>query len=150
MVTVGGAEFDGNFEIGHGGISFTSEAIEGGEGVVDVIGLGSEFAGLIEAFAGFVPTAQIHHRHAALIMFFRRFGILLGAGLHALFGDAEMGACAVSKFLAGPLKHLFEFLFGTLEFLLVEEGHGLFIDFHLGLHKRINHLDTATLRGVNR
>ncbi len=82
-------------------------------------------------------------------MFFWRFGILLGARLHALFGDAKMGARAVSKFLAGPRKHLFEFLFGTLKFLLVKEGHGLFIDFHLRLHERINHFDTATLRGVN-
>ncbi len=149
MVTVGGAEFDGYLEIGHGGIGFASEAIEGGQSVVNVIGLGSEFAGFVETFAGFVPTAQIHHGHAALIMLFGRFGILLGEGLHALFSDAEMGARAVSEFLAGALKDLFEFLFGTLKFLLVKESHGLFIDFHLGLHARVNHLDATTLRSLD-
>jgi hypothetical protein len=58
-----------------------------------------------------------------------------------------MGARAIGKFLAGPLEDLFQLLFGTLEFLLVEESHGLFVDFHLGLHARVNHLDATTLRG---
>src|SRR5208283_5946080 len=100
------------------------EAVERGQSVVNVIGLGSKLARLVEAFAGFVPAAKIHHGDTALVVLFGRFGILLGEGLHALFGDAKMCASAIGEFLAGSLEHLFEFLFGTLEFLLVEESHG--------------------------
>ena len=147
MVTISGAEGDGDFEIGHGGIGFACEAIESGESVVDVIGLRCEFAGSFEAFASFIPAAKIHHGHAALIMFFGRLGILIVGRLHALFGNAQMGASAVGKFFAGADENLLEFLLGPLKFLLVEEGHGLFVDLHLSLNERINHFDTTALRG---
>src|SRR5690348_16287493 len=74
MVTIGGAKLDGDFQIGEGGIGFAGKAVQGGKGVDNVIGLGSLFARLIEAFARFVPAAEIHHGHAALVM------VLGGAG----------------------------------------------------------------------
>jgi hypothetical protein len=147
VITIRRAEIDGDFEIGHGGIGFAGEAIERGESVVDMIGLGRELAGFFKAFASFIPAAKIHHGHAALIMFVGRLWILIVGRLHTLFGDAQMGAGAVGEFFTGADENLLEFLFGTLEFLLVEEGHGLFVDLHLSLNERINHFDTTALRG---
>ena len=150
VIAVGGAKLDGDFEIGQGGIGFAGKAIESGEGVMNVIGFGSEFAGSLKALARFVPAAEIHHGDASLVMIFRRLEILVGGGFHALFSDAEMRARAISEFPAGASDDLLEFLFGTLKFLLVEEGHGLFVDFHLRLDHRIDHFDAATLGGRGR
>jgi len=142
---IGGAKVNGDLEIGHGGIGLTGEAIESGESVVDVIGLGGEFAGPVEAFAGFIPAAKVHHGDAALVMVFGGLGILIHGRLEALFDDAEMHAGAIGELTAGTGKDLFELLLGALELLLMEEGHGLFVEFHLGLDVRINHFDTAAL-----
>jgi hypothetical protein len=86
--TVGGAKINGNFEIGERGIGFAGKAIEGGERVVDMVSLGGELAGFFEAFAGFIPTAEIHHGDATLVVIFGGLGILFRTRLHTLFGDA--------------------------------------------------------------
>ena len=106
--------------VGHRGIGFAGQAIEGGEGVVNVIGLWRQFASFLQTFACLVPAAEIHHADAALIVVLRRFRALVGGGLHALFHNAHMYAGAVDKFLAGAFQNLFQFLLGTLEFVLVK------------------------------
>jgi len=53
---------------------------------------------------------------------------------------------AVGKLFAWPLENLFQFLFGALKLLLVEQAHGLFIEFHLRLHAGVNHFHTTPLR----
>ena len=147
MVTVGGPKIDRDLEIGESGVGFAGEAVEGGKSVVNVIGFRGKFAGFLETFAGFVPATEIHHGYTALIMILGRFGILVSSGLHALFGDAEMGAGAVGQFPAGTGNDLFEFLFGALELLLVKQSHRFFVEFHLGLDQRVDQFDTTALRG---
>jgi len=150
MKTVGGAESDGDFEVRHGGIGLAREAIEGREGVVDMVGLGRKLAGFFEAFAGLVPTAEVHHGDATLVMLFGRLGILLGGGFHALLDDAQMSTRAVRKLLARTLEDLFELLLGALELLLVEQAHRVFVKFHLRLDAGIDEFDAAALRGRGR
>ena len=74
---------------------------------MDMIGFGSQFAGLLETLPSLVPSAQIHHGHAALIMILGSFGILIGKRFHALLSDAKMRARTVCKFLAGTRDDLF-------------------------------------------
>src|SRR4030095_6708738 len=138
VIAIGSAEIDGNFQIREGGVGFTGEAIERSEGVHDVIGFGSEFARAIQTLASVIPAAEIHHGDTALIMLVGSTRILLLRRLHALFGDANVHARAVRKFLAGALDDFFEFLLGALEFLLMKETESFVIDLHLRLNPRVD------------
>src|SRR6266478_9228149 len=115
------AQLDGDLQIGERGIGLAGEAIESGQRVVNVVGLGRGFAGLVETFAGIVPSADVHHRHAALIMFFGGTRILLMGRLHALLGAGK--------------------------FLLMEERQSFIVRLELRLDERVNQLDTSTLGG---
>jgi hypothetical protein len=66
-----------------------------------------------------------------------------------LFRDFDVHAGAVGEFLAGALDHFFQFLFGTLKFLLMEKAERLVVNLHLRLNTWINHLYSATLRRVD-
>ena len=143
--TVCRPEFDGNFEVGHGGISFAGKAIKGRKRVVHVICLGRKLARLLEAFARFVPAAQVHHGHATLIVILGRFGVVLRGWLHALLNNAQMGARAICEFFARTFENLFQLLLRTLEFLLMEKTHSLFIQLHLCLNAWIDQFNAATL-----
>src|ERR1700722_14558681 len=57
-------ELNGYFQIGHGGVRFAGQAVESGEGVMNVIGFGCGAPGFIEAFAGIIPAAHVHHGDA--------------------------------------------------------------------------------------
>jgi hypothetical protein len=150
VITVGGAKLNGYFQIGHGRVGFAGETIQGRERVVNVVQLGSKLARLLETLPRLVPAAQVHHGNTALVMIFRRFWILLGGRFHSLFNNAQVHAGAICKFLTGALEDLFEFLLGALKLLLMKEGHGLLVDFHLCLHSGVHHFDTATLRHGSR
>ena len=150
MITVGGFEVDGHFQVSHRRVGFTGQAIESGESIVDVVEFRSQLARLLQAFTRFIPTAEIHHGDTTLIVFLGGSGILLGGRLHALFRNADVSASAVSKLFAGTLQNPLQFLFGTLEFLLMEEGHGLFVEFHLCLDAWVHHFNAAPLLGVFR
>ena len=88
---------------------------------MDVVGFRCGFAGLIEAFAGVIPTTDIHHGDATLIVLLDSLGILLVARLHALLGDFQVHASAIGKFFAGAFENLFKFGFGFGKLLLVKE-----------------------------
>lgn len=103
-----------------------------------MVGFGSEFAGFLKTLAGLVPTAQIHHSYATLIMIFGAPGVLIGGRLHALLGDPKMRAGTICKFFAGASNYPFELLLGTLKFLLMEQTHSFFIEFHLSLDEWIH------------
>ena len=148
VVAILGAQLNGDFKIGHGRIGFAGEAIERGEGVVNMVGFGRRFAGLDEAFAGVVPTADVHHGHAALVMFLCGARIQFGRGPHALLGDLDVHAGAVGELFAGAFQNFFEFLLGASKFLLMEERQSFIVDFELRLNERIDELDTAALVGV--
>jgi hypothetical protein len=150
VIAVGRSEVDSNLEIGECGIGFAGEAIERGERVMNMVSFGSKLAGLFETLARLIPAAEIHHGHTALVVVFGGLGILIVSWLHALFGDAQVGTRAIGQFPAGASDDLLEFQFGALKFLLVEKGHGLFVDFHLGLDQGIDELDAAVLRGLGR
>src|SRR6266849_923461 len=122
VIAVFRAQLDGDLQIGQGGIGFAGEAIERGQRVVNMVGLGGGFAGFIETFASVVPAADVHHGDATLIMLVRGAGILLVRRLHALLGDFQMHARAISEFLAGAFENFFKFLLGASEFLLMKEG----------------------------
>src|SRR5713101_6004177 len=147
VIAVFRAQLDGDFEIGEGGIGFAGEAIEGGQRVVNMVGLGRGLAGFVETFAGIVPAADVHHGDAALIMFIRSAGILLLRRLHALLGDFHVHARAIGEFLAGAFEYFFQFLLGTSEFLLMKESQSFVVDFELRLNTGVNQLDTPTLGG---
>ena len=150
VVTVFGAELDGDLEIGHGGIGFAGKAIERRERVVNVVGFRRGLAGFQKAFAGFVPAANIHHGHATLVVLLSRAGIFFLKRLHALLGDFHVHAGAVGKLLAGPLENFFELLLGAGKFLLMKECQGLVVDFELRLDEGVDELDAAPLDGVGR
>jgi hypothetical protein len=141
-------ELDGDFQIGHGGIRFASEAIESGQSIMNVIGFRRGLAGFVETFARVIPAADIHHGHAALIVLVRGLGIELVTGLHALFGDFDVHAGAIGKFFAGAFENLFELLFGLGEFLLMKEGERFIVELELRLDARVDHLDATALRGM--
>ena len=143
-------QLDGDFQIGQRGIGFAGEAVERGQRVVDVVRLGGRFAGFVETFAGVVPAADVHHGHAALIVLFGGARILFLRRLHALLGDLYVHARAIGEFFAGAFENFFEFLFGSCEFLLMEERKGLVIDLELRLDARIDQFDTTTLGGRSR
>jgi len=145
MVAIFGAKLDGDFEIGHGGIGFAGEAIKSGKSVVNVIGFGSSFARFDEAFAGIVPTPDVHHGNAALVVLVGRARILLGGWFHALFGDFKVHAGAVCEFLAGAFEDFFKFLLGAGEFLLVEKSQGFVIELELGLDAGIDQFNASAL-----
>ena len=111
-------ELNGYFQIGHRGVRFAGEAIESGEGVMNVIGFGGGAAGFIQAFAGVIPTAHVHHGDAALIMFVGGTRILIVKRLHALLGNFYVHAGAIGEFFAGAFHNFFEFLLGARKFLL--------------------------------
>jgi hypothetical protein len=145
VIAIFRAQLNGNFQIGHRGIGFTGEAIERGQGVMNMVRLGSRFAGFQQTFARIVPAADVHHSDAALVMLFGGAGILFEGRLHALFGDLDVHAGAIGELFAGAFQNFFEFLFGPGEFLLMEEGQSFVVDFELGLNARVDELDTATL-----
>ncbi len=150
MIAILRTKLDGDLEIGHRGIGFSGEAVERRERVMNVVGLRGSFAGLDEAFPRVVPPADIHHRHAALIMFVRRARILLMRRLHPLFCDAHVHARAISKFFAGSFKNFFQFLFGSSEFLLVKQRQGFVVELELSLNARIDQFHTPALCGRRR
>ena len=115
-----------------------------------MIGLGRGFAGFVEAFAGVVPAADVHHGHATLIVLIGGVRIFLLGRLHALLGNFQVHARAVGEFLAGAFEDSFQFLLGASEFLLMKEGEGLVIDFELRLDAGIDELDPASLGGWGR
>ena len=145
VVAVRRTEINGDFQIGERRIGFAREAVESGERIVDVVGFRGKLAGPLEAFPSFVPAAEIHHGNTALVVILRRLGILLGRRLHALLGDAKVRASAIGQFPTWASDDLFEFLFGTLELLLMEETHGLLVGLHLGLDQGVDEFDSATL-----
>ena len=149
VIAVRGAEFDCDLQIRKRGIGLAGEAIERGERVDNVIRFRRGFAGAVKTFARFIPTAKIHHGHAALIVIFGGFGTLLLRRLHALFGDPDMHACAIGEFLAGAFQNFFQLLLGFGKLLLVEEGEGFVVRLELGLDEGIDHLDTAALRRMS-
>jgi hypothetical protein len=150
VVPIFRAQLNRNLQIGQGRICLASEAIQSGQGVMNVVGFGSGFAGFVETFAGIVPAADVHHGHAALVMLLRGVGILLLRRLHALLGDFQVHARAVREFLAGAFQNFFKFLLGAGEFLLMKKGQGLVVDFELRLDARVHKLDTPTLGGRRR
>ena len=95
MIAIFGAQFDGHLEILQSRIGFASEAIEGGERVMNVVGFGSGLASFVEALEGVVPDADVHHGHATLIVLVGGARILLGSRLHALLGDFDVHARTV-------------------------------------------------------
>jgi hypothetical protein len=150
VVAVFGTEIDRDLEIFHGRVGFAGEAIEGRERVVDVVGFGCRFARLVEAFTRVVPTADVHHGDATLVVLVDGLGIRLVARLHALLGNFEMHASAISEFFAGAFENLFELAFGFSELLLMKEGQGFVVEFQLSLNPGVDHLDTAALGGMLR
>lgn len=150
VIAVGGAQLDGQLQIGERGIGLAGEAIESGKRIDNMIGFGRLLAGFLQAFAGFVPAAEIHHGDAALVVLLGGAGRLLLGRLHALLGNLDVHARAVRKLLAGTFENLFKFLLGALKFLLVKEGKRFVIELELRLHARINELDAASLRRVSR
>src|ERR1700722_3075192 len=100
---------------------------------MNVVSFGSRLASFIEAFPGVVPSADIHHGHAALVMLIRGAGILFSNGFHTLLGDFDMHTRAVRELFAGTLENLFELLLGAREFLLVKERKGFVVEFELSL-----------------
>ena len=88
VIAIFRAQLDGDLQIGHGGIGFASEAIERGQRVMNMIGLGSGFAGFVETFARIVPAADVHHGDAALVMFIRSAGD----------SSPETASCAARQF----------------------------------------------------
>ncbi len=105
VISIFGAELDSDLQIFHRGVGFTRKAVESGESVVNVVGFGCRFSCLVEAFAGVIPTADIHHSDATLIVFFGGLGILLVAWLHALLGNLEVHASAVGKLFARAFEN---------------------------------------------
>ena len=150
VIAVLRAQLNGDLQIGQSGVGFAGQAIESSQRVVNVIGLGRGFAGFIETFARIVPTADIHHRHATLVMLFRGVRILFLRRLHALIGNFQVHARAIGQFLAGSFQDFFQFLLGAGEFLLMKKGQGFIVDFELRLDARVNQLDTPTLGGRRR
>src|ERR1700687_2384182 len=106
---------------------------------------GSVLTSAFEAFARVVPAANIHHRHATLVVFIRSARVLLGGRLHALLSNFEMHARAVYQFLAGPLHDFLEFLFGASKLLLVKQAQSLVVNLHLRLDARVYHFNSAAL-----
>jgi hypothetical protein len=150
VIAVLRAERDRNFEIGHGGISFTREAIERGESVMDMVGFRRCLARFEEAFASVVPAADVHHGDAALIMIFSGARVLLVAGFHTLFGDLQVHASTIGKLSAGTFKNFLELLLGAGKFLLMKQGESFIIKLELGLNARIDQFYTAALSGRRR
>ena len=85
---------------------------------MNVIGFGCGAPGFIEAFAGVIPAAHVHHGDAALIMFVGGARILIVQRLHALLGNFYVHAGAVGELLAGAFDNFFKFLLGARKFLL--------------------------------
>jgi hypothetical protein len=150
VIAIFGAQLDGHLEILQSGIGFTSEAIERGQRVMNVVGFGSGLARFVEAFAGVVPAADVHHGHTALIVLVGGARILLGNRFHALLGDFDVHARAVGKLFAGTFQNPFQLLLGAREFLLVKEGEGFVVEFKLCLHTGIDQFDAATLGRMGR
>ena len=148
VIAIFGAQIDRDFEIFHGGVGFAGEAIERGQRVMNVVGFGCGFAGFVEAFARVVPTADVHHGDAALVVLVDGLGIRLVARLHALLGDFEVHASAIGEFFAGAFENFFELAFGFGEFLLMKEGQGFVVELQLSLNTRVDHLDAAALGGM--
>src|SRR5258708_10398082 len=128
VVTVGSAQFDGDFQIGQRGIGFTGEAIERSQSVHNVISFGCQLASFVQTFAGVIPAPEVHHGYAALIMLFKGARILFLRRLHALFRDFDVHTGAVGEFLAGAFDHFFQFLFRTFKFLLMEKTEHLVLN----------------------
>src|SRR6266481_2416081 len=131
MITILGAQLDGDLQVGESGIGFAGEAIQRGQRVMNVVGFGRGFAGFVETFAGIVPAPDVHHRDAALIMLFGGVRIFLLGRPHALLGDFHMHARAVREFLAGAFQNFFKFLLGAGEFLLMKQSQSFIVDFEL-------------------
>ena len=112
---------------------------------MDMIRLGRGLARFIEALARFIPSPDVHHRHAALVMLFGAARILFLRRLHALVDNFQVHTRAVGKFLAGPLQHVFEYLLGAREFLLMEQSQSFIVSFELLLHPRIDQFHAAAL-----
>src|ERR1700733_650542 len=99
--------------------------------------------------AGFVPTPEIHHGDALLIMFFRRSnsrGRLLS---HSLLGDAQMHEGAIGQFFTRAGDALFQEFLSLGKLLLLEVLHSLLIKFQLLLKVWINHLPNGLSVGSN-
>ena len=115
---------------------------------MNMIGFRRGLARFVEAFARFVPAADVHHGHAALIVIFGAARILFRRGLHALLGNFQVHARAVRQLFAGALEHFFEFLLGARKFLLMKERQRFVVRFQLRLHSWINQFNAAALRGM--
>jgi hypothetical protein len=150
VVAIFGTEIDRDLEIFHGGVGFAGEAVESRERVVNVVGFRRCLARFVEAFTRVVPTTNVHHGDAALVVLIGSLGVRLVARLHALLGDFQMHASAVCELFAGAFENFFEFAFRFGELLLMEKGQGFVVKLQLSLDTRIDHLDAATLRGVLR
>lgn len=148
VISIFGAELDSDLQIFHGGVGFASKAVESGESVVNVVSFGCRFSCLVEAFAGVIPTADIHHSDATLIVFFGGLGILLVAWLHALLGDLEVHASAVGKLFARAFENFFKFGFGFGKLLLVKERQSLVVELQLSLNARVDQFDATALGRV--
>ena len=150
VIAIFASKVDSDLEIFEGGIGFAGQAVQSGERVMDVVGLWRGFACFVEAFAGVIPAADVHHGDAALVMIFGSARGVLGSRLHALLGNFDMHAGAVDELFAGALKNFFQLLLGTRELLLVKKRESFIVELELGLDARVNQFDTPTLRRVGR
>src|SRR5467141_3190622 len=77
VIAVLGAQLNGDLQIGQSGIGFAGEAIERSQRIVNMVSFGRGLASFVETFAGIIPTADVHHRHAALVVLIGGVGISL-------------------------------------------------------------------------
>lgn len=145
VIAVFRTKLDSHLQILHRGICFAGQAVERRERIVNVVRLGRGLSSAIQALSCVIPAADIHHRHAALIVLVCGLGILLVTWFHALFGNLQVHASAIGKFLAGPLKDLFEFLLGFGKLLLVKQRQRFVVELELRLNAGIDQLDAAPL-----
>jgi hypothetical protein len=57
---------------------------------------------------------------------------------------------AVGQFFAGAFENFFQFLFGTLEFLLMKQAQSFIVELHLRLDARVDKFDAAPLGWMGR
>ena len=145
--TIFRAELDRQFQILHRGFRFAGKAIERGHRINDVVHFGSKLTGFPERFARFVPPAEVHHGHAALIIVIGCTRVQLGRGFQSCLDDAQMHARSIGKLFAGTGENLFQFLPSAHQLLLLEEDDCLFVGLELSLNVRVAKLDAAALRG---
>ena len=82
-------------------------------------------------------------------MIFRRFWSGCRESRNTLVANAHVHTRTVGKLLARTFEHTLQHLFGTVEFLLLEMKHGLFVKLQLLLYSWINDLHRCPLLGIS-